>query len=158
MQIALAEAKYSLEDSIQPVGAVVVSNGEIVARGRKTRSNFHMGHAEMIALHNVTKDKKYSREDGLVLYTTIEPCIMCYGAILHCPITKVLYALEDPWGGATTIDTASLPRRHNLKIPEIVGGVLRDESKELMRQFLKVTNNEFWKREDNVFIQLINKD
>jgi len=158
MHVALTEAKSSLDEGIQPVGAVIVSNGKIVAKGRKSTSSFHMGHAELVALFELTRDKIYSREDGLVLYTTIEPCIMCYGAILHCPIVKVVYALEDPWGGATKINATSLPIRHNAKNPEIVSEVLRAESKELMRQFLKVTNSPFWKREDNVFIRLINND
>jgi tRNA(adenine34) deaminase len=155
MRIALREAAITLKEGGQPVGAVITSNGAIIAQAHKDMSSFHMGHAEMVALSIATKGTAYTRKDNLVLYTTLEPCIMCFGAILHCPITKVVYAFEDPWGGATTINAASLPVRHALKNPEIVGGVLREESKELMREFLDVTDSPFWQKEDNVFVKLI---
>ncbi len=155
MREALEQASLTLSENEFPVGAVIVLNGTIIGRGRKSSSDFHMGHAEIHALHDALYGKQYKREDNLAIYTTVEPCIMCYGAILNCPIQKVVYAFEDAWGGATNIDAEALPIRHHLKNPEIVRGVLRKESKELLKKFLAITNEKWWQNKENILIKSI---
>src|SRR3989344_4848213 len=141
MRVALEEANIALKNKLLPVGALVVREGEIIGRGRKMESDsYHLDHAEIIALRDALSNKKYKREDDLTLYTTLEPCIMCYGTIFHCPIKRVVYAAPDVWGGATELAKAEeFPVRHKGKIPEITGNVLEEESRSLIRQFLKIT-------------------
>lgn len=80
MGLALAEAKVALGQGIFPVGAVLASGTQILGRSHKTMVSNHLNHAEMNLFHQVfTGDYTFSRNDGLTLYTTLEPCIMCFG-------------------------------------------------------------------------------
>lgn len=153
MRIALEEAKIALDNGLLPVGAIVVQDGEIIGRGSKNESySYHLDHGEVVALRQALKDKNYKRNDNLTLYTTLEPCIMCYGTILHCPIRRVVYAADDIWGGATSLGkTGVFPIRHVGKIPEIVGGVLKEESKKLIRQFIETTDQEYYSNKESIF-------
>jgi len=153
MKLALEEAKKSLNNNIFPVGAVLVKNGEIIAKTHKTSDvNFHLGHAEISALSIGLKGAASKRKSSIVLYTTVEPCVMCWGTILHCPVDRLVYAAKEPWGGATKY--TDLPIRHKGKLPEVVGGVLEKESVELLKQFLKVSK-ESWLDEANPLSQYI---
>jgi tRNA(adenine34) deaminase len=155
MQIALDEAAESLKEGLLHVGAVIVQNGIILGSGRKAEANsYHLDHAEIIALRNTLKDKKFKRADNLVLYTTLEPCIMCYGTILHCPISKIVFAAPDVYGGATKLsDVDGMPIRHKEKIPEIIGGVMEQDSRKLIKEFLMNTTNDFYSNKENLFVQ-----
>ncbi len=155
MRLALEQASLSLSENEFPVGAVVVLNGKIIGRGRKLSSNFHMGHAEIHALQDALHGKRYKRDDDLVIYTTVEPCIMCYGAILNSPIKKVVYAFEDVYGGATSIDAKALPIRHHLRTPQIIKGVLRDESKELLKKFFLTTKDPMWGNKAGLLVKSV---
>lgn len=150
MRLALEEARVALQNDLLPVGAIVVQGGQVIGKGVKNESHsYHLDHGEIIALRAALKNKSYSREDGLCLYTTLEPCIMCYGTILHCPISRVVYAADDAWGGATKI--LEFPQRHQGKVPEVVGGVLALESRELIEQFLRTTDQPFYSNKEGVF-------
>ena len=156
MRIALEEAQQARKENDFPVGAVVVAaNGEIIGKGRKTSSNFHLGHAEIAALEQALSNTHFSRQDKLTLYTTLEPCVMCFGTILHCPITKVVYAVEDPYGGATNMKDSSFPVRHQDKMPKIKGNILREESLRLLKNFVETTDQKYWKNEQNPLIKMI---
>jgi tRNA(adenine34) deaminase len=156
MREALAEAQKTLSENEFPVGAIVVHNGTIIGRGRKIGSDYHLGHAEINALRDALGGKRYHRTDKLSLYTTVEPCMMCFGTILTCPIDKVVYAFEDPYGGGAHVEEAALPvRHHGHKFPKIMGGILRQESKRLLKQFLTTTDQTFWKHYENPLIKLI---
>jgi len=155
MRLALEQAKLTLAENEFPVGAVVVAEGKVIGRGRKSSSDFHLGHAETAAIQQALQGKRYTRKDDLVLYTTLEPCTMCYGTMLHCPIRKVVFGLDDPWGGATQHDALALPARHREKVLEVVGGVLKEESRRLLREFLSITNDPYWKNWNNPLIKRI---
>ena len=143
MNLALIEAEASLQDDTLPIGAIIVSGNEVLSRGHRSLSgNTRLDHAEMNALCEAVTDW---RGEHMTLYTTLEPCIMCFGAILNCRIGRVVYALEDSYGGATNLNPAGLPLRHQIKYPMISGGVLREESKRLFRRYFQMTENEFWK-------------
>jgi len=154
MNIALEEAEKGLGDNQFPVGAILVVNGEIVSTSHKDESsNFHMDHAEMKVLQDGLQGKRYNRKkDNIVLYTTVEPCIMCWGAINHCPISKVVYGAKDKWGGATA--NIDLPRRHSDKIPEVVGGVLERQSVSKLRKYFENTD-EKWVNLDNPLVKYV---
>lgn len=157
MREALHEAELTLNENEFPVGAIVVKGDEIIGRGRKNKHDFHLGHAEVMALRNVLEGKRYKREDELVIYTTVEPCAMCYGTILNVPIRKIVYAFEDPFGGGAHTPEHVLPVRHRgTKYPQVVSGVLREESKKLLKQFISTTQDPFWNSHpDNPLIKKI---
>jgi tRNA(adenine34) deaminase len=121
-----------------PVGAVLAGpDGPVVARGANApiaRSD-PTAHAEIVALREAASAVGNYRLPGFTLYVTLEPCAMCVGALIHARIARLFYAARDPKTGAcgTVFDLAQSPR-HNHRM-EIVGGVLEQESAELLRRF-----------------------
>ncbi len=147
MKAALCAAQFFLEKDELPVGAVIVSEGKII--GRSDEEPFqspYFNHAEMIALNQALRVWENDDErGGSVLYATLEPCVMCFGTILHCRVGRIVYALEDPYGGATCLSTSVMPPRHQKKFPHITSGVLREESRLLLKSFFSTTKDEYWK-------------
>jgi tRNA(adenine34) deaminase len=80
----------------------------------------------------------------MTIYTTLEPCTMCFGTILNARIKKVVYSLEDLYGGATCLKRSHMPERHQIGFPHIIGGLLREETKELFKNFFRATKNSYW--------------
>lgn len=102
MNAALNEAEKAAKIDEVPIGAVIVKDGKIIARGFNKRENNNdpTGHAEIIALRKAAKKLKSWRLPGCQIYVTLEPCAMCAGAILWARIEEVIYAASDPKGGA----------------------------------------------------------
>jgi tRNA(adenine34) deaminase len=150
MRIALQQAALALPDKLLPVGAVAVLDGEIIAKSRKQDGDYQLDHAEQLLIRGVPGDLR--RE--ITIYTTLEPCIMCLGTILHCGVKHIVFALEDPYGGATNTDPEFFPMRHRARFPEIVGGILREPARELFRQFCQKTDSSFWKNPENPFVKM----
>jgi tRNA(adenine34) deaminase len=150
MRIALEEARKDIPEGLFPVGAVITLDGKIIARSRKTAQG-HLGHAEIVAMKEAFDGKKFSKDDNLVLYTTVEPCLMCFGTIFHSHIKKVVFGFEDPWSGGTHIKPPVLPLRYHATAPKFVGGVLREESRLLIREYAQNSGLEFWKDMTNPF-------
>jgi tRNA(adenine34) deaminase len=142
---ALDEARQALAKSHFPVGALLAAGERIVATGQKAMGSNHLDHAEMIVFRKVFQgDYSFSRSDNLCLYTTLEPCIMCWGAVRHLPITRLVYAMDDPYGGCAHVSDAALPPRHQDRPLFVRQGVRREEARELFRQFLDLTQEPFW--------------
>ncbi len=140
MNLALKEAeKGAMMDEV-PVGALLVDkDGEVVGRGHNQpiTLNDPSGHAEMLALRMAAKEIGNYRLPGTTLYVTIEPCIMCMGAIIHARIAKVVFGAGDPkWGGAGSLYNFALDTRLNHR-PEIVSGICRDEAREMIQSFFR---------------------
>lgn len=157
MELALKEARKSLLAGGIPVGAVVVAGDEVIAFGRRhLHDDAYLDHAEIRALRAA-----YRRIGGagknITVYTTLEPCVMCFGAMLHGQIKKLVYALEDPFGGATGMKPSMLPPRNKKQYPKIKKGILRAESMKLFRNFLKKTNNPFWRNKKNPLVRIMAK-
>lgn len=139
MQAALAEASKALSAGEVPVGAVLVLNGEIVGRGFNQPISTHdpTAHAEVVALRAAATAVGNYRLSGATLYVTVEPCLMCVGAMVHARIGAVVYGAPEPKAGAI----ASMTRAHELaglnhRI-EAVGGVLEAESRDLLQRFFQ---------------------
>ena len=134
--IALAREAESLDEV--PVGAVVVRDGEIIARAYNTRetSKCATHHAEVLAIERACEALGGWRLIGATLYVTMEPCAMCAGAIINARVPRVVYGTRDIRFGAfgSLIDLAAVPLNHK---PEVVGGCLGDECRDMLREYFK---------------------
>ena len=134
MKEALEEAKKALEKDEIPVGAVVVADGKIIGRGHNLTQTLNdvTAHAEMMAITAAAGflDAKYL--DQCTLYVTVEPCVMCAGAIGWSQIRRVVFGTPDPKRGFQTFAPKALHPKC-----ACVGGVLQNECAELMTTFFK---------------------
>ena len=137
MQAALAEAKIAASAGEVPVGAVLVRNSEIVARGlnRPVQDSDPTAHAEIMALRAAAADEKNYRLAGATVYVTLEPCPMCVGAMLHARIDRLVFGAYDPKSGAagSVVDLCD-ERRFNHRI-EVNGGLLEEQCAGLLQRF-----------------------
>jgi len=137
MRKALAEAEKAARRGEVPIGAVLVKDGLILARGYNLRekSKDPAAHAEMIAIRRAAKKVDNWRLSGTTLYVTLEPCVMCMGAIILSRIERVVFGCFDPKGGAagSLYDLSGDPRlNHQVTL---ASGVLGRESAELLSGF-----------------------
>jgi tRNA(adenine34) deaminase len=139
MRLALREAERALEHDDVPVGAVLVHGGEVIGAGHNERElrEDPTAHAEMIAIREGARALGSWRLLDTVLYVTLEPCAMCAGAIVLGRIPLVVYGAVDPKAGAagSVLDILAEPRLNHR--PEVAGGLLADESAELLRAFFR---------------------
>lgn len=137
MRTAISEARRAFDRGEVPVGAVVVKNGEIIARGYNLveENKDPTAHAEMIALRAAARKLGGWRLIGCDLYVTCEPCAMCVGAMVWSRIEHLYFGAEDPKAGAcgSVFDIPGETRlNHSI---EVFGGVLEDECAALLRDF-----------------------
>lgn len=138
MEKAIALAKKAEEKGEVPIGAVVVWEDEIVGEGynlRESEKNALL-HAEVVAIDNACKTLGGWRLHKATLYVTVEPCIMCAGAIINARVKRVVYGAPDPRFGAfgSLFDANAVGLNHK---PEILRGVMREECEALMQAFFK---------------------
>ena len=138
MRAALAEAGKAAARGEVPVGAVVVRQGRIVARGanRPITSSDPTAHAEVVALRKAAKKSGNYRLPDCELYVTIEPCAMCLGAIVQARVRRLVYGAPDPKAGAVS-STMRFPFGRLNHRPEVLSGVLAAESAALLRDFFR---------------------
>ncbi len=138
MREALREAEESFVNHEVPVGAVVVKDGLVMGRGynRKESLKDPTAHAEIIAITAAANSVGDWRLDGSILYSTLEPCLMCAGAIIQARISRVVYGAKDEKFGVfgSVIDIRN--KKWNWKF-EVVSGVLNKESVSLLQEFFK---------------------
>jgi tRNA(adenine34) deaminase len=139
MHAAMEQARSAEIGGEVPIGAVIVRDGEILATGnnRVMRDHDPSAHAEVVALRQAGKLLGNYRLDGCDLYTTLEPCAMCAGAIIHARIRRLVYGATDPKAGAcgSVLGVLNHPRlNHRL---EVVEGVLADECGALLQNFFR---------------------
>ena len=139
MKVALKEAeKAELIDEV-PIGCVIVLNDKIIARGhneRETKQN-PVGHAEILAIQKASKKLNSWRLEDCEIYVTIEPCIMCAGAIIQSRIKKVYFGARDPKGGAFGSSIDVLNANNINHHPEIYPGILEKECSDLIKNYFK---------------------
>ena len=133
MKKALEEAKYAFFKNEVPVGCVIVNENEIISRSSNMVEllNDSTAHAELIAITSAQNSLNNKNLDGCILYTTLEPCLMCHGAIYWSKINTIVYGASDEKRGFS---------RHNLEIDRkinIIKGVMEEESRELLENFFK---------------------
>ena len=137
MQQALVEARAAMDEGEIPIGAVIVSDGHIVARAHNQTERLSdvTAHAEMVAFTSAAETLGGKYLTGCTLYVTVEPCFMCAGAAGWAQISRIVYGAKDPKRGYSTVPEA--PERVLHPKTEVVGGVLEEECADLMRQFFK---------------------
>lgn len=138
MLAAYEMAKQAYDDGEVPVGAVIVRNNEIIARGRNRREKAKNAllHAEIEAIDNACKTLGGWRLWNCELYVTLEPCPMCAGAIINAHIPKVYFGAYDFKNGSCGTITNLFEMPYNFK-PECVGGIMADECSALLKDFFK---------------------
>ena len=141
MKLALSQAQSAATAGEVPVGAIIVDpvTGEIIAAAgnHPISSSDPTGHAEIAAIRAAAKAIGNYRLTGLTLYVTLEPCTMCAGAISHARLARVVYGAPDMKGGAVEhgpkfFDSPSCHHR-----PDVTGGVLAEESSQMLKAFFK---------------------
>ncbi len=135
MREALREAELAREEGEVPIGAVVVSpDGEIIGRGHNQTEGLRdvTAHAEMIALTSAQGHLGAKLLTDCTLYVTIEPCVMCAGAIRWCRPTRLVWGADEPKVGFTTVSREILHPK-----TEVTSGILADDCRELMSRFFR---------------------
>jgi len=139
MMHAMSLAHRAQSEGEVPIGAVVVRDGDMVGEG--WNQNIALcdpsAHAEIVALRDTGKNLQNHRLPGCVLYVTLEPCVMCVGAMIHARLERVVFGATDPktgaLGGAYNLPAAH-PHNHGL---EYQGGLMADEASELLKIFFR---------------------
>lgn len=136
--LVLAARGRDQDDEI-PVGAVLVGDGELLGEGWNRNISLHdpSAHAEIQALRAAGQRLCNHRLPGTTLYVTLEPCAMCAMALVHARVARVVYAADDPrTGAAGSVFDTLVSARHNHRV-EVAGGLLAEESAELLRSFFR---------------------
>jgi tRNA(adenine34) deaminase len=137
MQLALAQAQHAWTAGEVPVGAVVVKDGELIAVGYNQPIGRHdpTAHAEIVALRAAAEKLGNYRLPGCELYVTLEPCVMCSGAMMHARLARVVYGAADPKTGACGSVLNLFEQEQLNHHTELVGGILADEASAMLRGF-----------------------
>ena len=139
MREALSEARKANAAGEVPIGAVIVSRGEMIARGQNSviRTSDPTAHAEIVALRQAARTFGNYRLNGTTLYVTLEPCAMCAGAMIHARIDRLVYGAPDPKAGAcgSVLSVINHPQLNHQM--HVIQGVLADPSAELLRSFFR---------------------
>lgn len=139
MKLAIEEAKRAEAIDEVPIGAIVVHQGEVIGRGhnlRETEQN-PLHHAEMIAIEEASRHLGTWRLEDCVLYATLEPCVMCSGAIVMSRIPFVVYGAHDPKGGCSgsLMNLLNEPRFNHRAT--VISGICHDECSALLTDFFR---------------------
>ena len=142
MRQVLGLATEALEYGEFPIAAIVVLDGEVLARGTATeeREKRFLGHAELVALEAADRmGLSFEARRRASLYTNLEPCLMCMGAAMSFFLGEIIYGLESPGDGAVDLVQRWTRRKEDIpgyQVPTIRGGLLREESKRLFAQYV----------------------
>lgn len=144
MRAALEEATKGFDAGEVPVGAVVVLEGRVVGRGFNQPIGSHdpTAHAEIVALRAAARALGNYRLTGTTLYVTIEPCLMCVGAMVHARVGTLVFGAAEPKAGAvvSSLRAHELPSlNHRL---EVVGGVLEEDCRAVIQEFFRTRRQE----------------
>lgn len=151
MGLALEQARYAYDNGEFPVGCVIVQDNQVIATGKRKGTTEDMpffseiSHAEIRALQALEIMESEFEPEKASLYSTMEPCLMCFGAIILSGIKKIVYAYEDPMGGGTGCDLSTMPLLYEKSGIQVVPKVLRQKSLDLFCKFFNKENNLYWK-------------
>ena len=139
MQQALEQAKLAALAGEVPVGAVLVRDGQVLSQAFNQPISKHdpSAHAEMLALREAAHGEANYRLPGTTLYVTLEPCVMCAGAMIHARVNRVVYGAHDPKTGSagSVLDVFSVKQINHQT--QVEGGLMGEECGQLLRDFFK---------------------
>ena len=139
MQQALDQAKLAAAAGEVPVGAVLIRDGQVISTGfnQPISNSDPSAHAEMMALRAAAHNESNYRLPGTTLYVTLEPCIMCAGAMLHARVERVVFGATDPkTGAAGSVLNVFLEKQINHQT-QVEGGIMGEECGKILRDFFK---------------------
>ena len=139
MKMALEEALIAFSEGEVPVGAVLVKDGNIVAKSHNCRESSHdpTGHAEILVLRSGAGGDSRWRLTDATLYVTKEPCVMCAGAMINSRLGRLVYGCRDEKGGAVNSLYALLSDKRLNHQVDVISGVLAEECAELLKRFFQ---------------------
>ena len=139
MELALKEAKKSLKYDDVPIGAVIVKNNKIISKAHnmKEKTKIATKHAEIVAIEKACKKLKTWYLTDCTLYVTVEPCLMCCGAIIQSRIKKIVYATKNEKFGYIESVENVLQKNKNNHYVEVKKGIYENESIKLMKEFFQ---------------------
>lgn len=144
MRIALSQARIGQDLGEVPIGAVLVIDDRVVAKGHNIRelAQLSSGHAELMVMNEANQNLNRWRLTGATLYVTLEPCAMCAGGIILSRIDRIVFGARDPKAGCVgSLMNLLTDTRFNHQ-PEVVSGILQEESKMLLKSFFKTLREE----------------
>ena len=147
MDLALRWAGEALAAGEFPVGCVIADHSGPVAEGCRAHSRGaanELDHAEIVALRGLLTERPDIAREGLTVYSTMEPCLMCFATLLLNGIQRIVYAYEDAMGGGTGLDLSGLPPLYRQMQFTVLPGVRRAESLALFKQFFADPANNYW--------------
>ena len=150
MGLALDEARHAMDQGEFPVGCIITDGVQVLASGRRTKSvnaeRDEISHAEIVTLQSLYRTAPPGAKwPPLFLYTTLEPCLMCFGAALLSPVETIVYAYEDVMGGGTGCDRSILPTLYRKKNLTMSPMVRREESVALFKTYFRNPENDYWR-------------
>ena len=139
MQQALEQAELAAIAGEVPVGAVLVRDGQVIAKGFNQPISNHdpSAHAEIMALRDAAQAELNYRLPGTTLYVTLEPCIMCAGAMLHARVGRVVFGAADPKTGAAGSVLNVFAEKQINHQTQVEGGIMGEECGQVLRDFFK---------------------
>ena len=139
MSLALKEAEKAVIEDEVPVGAVIVCDDKIIARAHNQRDGLKLtyAHAEMLAINKANKKLGSWRMPECDIFITLEPCIMCMGAIIQSRIRNIYYGAKDPKGGAVVSSINVLEAKNINHHPNVVGGIMEEECSKIISEYFK---------------------
>jgi len=149
MKIALKEAKLALAAGEFPVGCVLVYQDKVLVTGARRFSTGskrnEIDHAEIVALRRLSELGDAIDPSRITAFSTMEPCLMCYSALILAGIGSIVYAYEDVMGGGTGCDLSRLTPLYRNSSSKVVPGILRAESLKLFKDFFSAPVNDYLK-------------
>jgi tRNA(adenine34) deaminase len=139
MRLALEQARKAATLGEVPIGALLERDGQVLSQAHNFRETWQdpTAHAEMVAIRKAAAQSDSWRLTGTTLYVTLEPCAMCIGAIILARVPRLVFGALDPKAGACgSVLNVAAERRLNHRV-EVIGGVLEQESQELLQTFFK---------------------
>ncbi len=139
MREALSEAEAAGKDGEVPVGAIIVHDGKVIARGRNAMigTNDPTAHAEIVALRDAASTIGNYRLTGSIMYSTIEPCAMCAGALVHARIERLVFGASDPKAGAVETHFGICNAEFLNHQVTVEGGILEGECRRVLQSFFR---------------------
>ena len=143
MKLALVESEKSLYKNEVPVGSIIIYENKIIGKGhnRPISKNDPTSHAEIEAIKDAAKTIKNYRLTGSIMYVTLEPCAMCYGAIIHARISRLVFGAYDPKTGVCGSSIKLHEQECFNHAPEIIGGVMEEDCSSMLKDFFRDLRN-----------------